>query len=245
MKAISTHSARWRGAALLVVALVLLLTMAAIARGESLFRAGRTAPQPVVNERGEEIAVSDAPTVRTVSVISVQEPQPRKFNVHDLVTVIIREESSSKSENESEMARQAALKANIRQWILYKERRLIPDEGIAGSTPSIDVSASGNIRGSGEVVRKDSFIARITAEVIDVKPNGILVIEARNFVQMDQERITMTLTGMVRPADVKADNTVNSSTVGNLAVTKKTEGIARDGARHGWLTRMLRAINPI
>ena len=234
----------WKRVALPAVGIVALLTIVAVVRAESLFSQGRTAPQPVINERGEEIVVSTGATLRTVSLISVEEPKPRKFNVHDLVTVIIREESSSKSENESELAKSAALKANIKQWMLYKEKRLIPDEGIAGSTPSIDISGNAKIEGTGEVVRKDSFIARISAEIIDVKPNGVLVIEARNYVQMDQEKITMTLTGMVRPADVKADNTITSSNIANLAVTKKTEGIARDGARHGWLVKFLRAVSP-
>lgn len=239
-----TSRRSWQRAALFSAAVVLILTIAAIARGESLFREGRTAPEPVVNERGEEIIVSSAATVRTVSLISVEEPQPRKFQIHDLVTVIVREESSSKSENESELSKSAALNASLKEWILFKQKRLVPDEGIAANNPSIDVSGEAEIEGSGEVTRKDSFIARISAEIIDVKPNGVLVIEARNYVQMDQEKITMTLTGMIRPADVKADNTVNSSNIANLAVTKETEGIARDGARHGWLVRVLRAISP-
>ncbi len=240
----NSKRSRWKLVAIPAAAVVVLLTLAALVQAESLFRSGRTAPEPVVNERGEEVTVRTAPTLRTVSMISVEEPQPRQFNVHDQITVIVREESSSRSENESEIAKDAALKANLREWILFKDKRLIPDEGIASNTPAIDVSGSAEYEGSAEVTRKDSFIGRITVKVIDVKPNGVLVIEGTNSVQMDEEKIVMTLTGSIRPADVRGDNTVSSSTVADLAVTKTTEGIASDGARHGWLVRLFRAISP-
>jgi len=77
-----------------------------------------------------------------------------------------------------------------------------------------------------------------------VKPNGTLVIEARRFIQMDDEKITMTLTGMVRPDDISIINTVNSTSVADLVVTKKTEGVARNAAKQGWLIRLVQAINP-
>ncbi len=96
----------------------------------------------------------------------------------------------------------------------------------------------------GDVERKDSFLTKIAATIVDVKPNGNLVLEAKRYIQTDEEKISMTLTGTVRPADVAVDNSVSSSNVADLAVTKTTKGIARDGQKRGWLVRLFQAISP-
>ena len=142
--------------------------------------------------------------------------------------------------------------AELKEWIQLQRMgrddgrrlKLRPDAGIAATTPSIDVSAKGEFAGEGDVERKDSFLTKIAAKVVDVKPNGNLVLEAKRYIQTDDEKISMTLTGMVRPADVAVDNTVSSTNVADLAVTKTTSGIARDGQKRGWLVRLLHAISP-
>ena len=228
---------------------VLLLAGTALAGG-SLFKDGKTAPEVLVNEKGEEVTSRGTPTVSSTSLIAVKKPKTRKFEVHDIITIIVREESNSKSEADASTAKEASLNAELKEWIQFKterggkSRKLIPDAGIAATTPTIDVSAKAEFEGEGDVARKDSFLTKIAATVVDVKPNGNLVLEAKRFIQTDDEKISMTLTGMVCPTDVGVDNTVSSTNVADLAVTKATSGIARDGQKRGWLVRLLHAISP-
>ncbi|NLX59648.1 MAG: flagellar basal body L-ring protein FlgH [Phycisphaerae bacterium] len=234
----------------IVLAVVLAVLATSAAQSESLLKEGKTAPASVVDEKGQEVAVRSSPTVSTVSLIAVGKPETRKFNIHDILTIIVREESTSKTSADSSAEKKASINTELKDWIQFKvegdgkSRKLLTDPGIAARTPSIDASGQTKYEGEGEVNRKDSFLTKISATVIDVKPNGTLVIEARRFIQMDDEKITMTLTGMVRPDDISIINTVNSTSVADLVVTKKTEGVARNAAKQGWLIRLVQAINP-
>jgi len=231
---------------------VVLLMAGTTLEGSSLFKDGKTAPEVVVNEKGEEVTSRGTPTVSSASLISVKKPKTKKFKVHDIITIIVREESRSKSEADASTSKEASLTAELKEWIQLKhmgrddarDLKLIPDAGIAATTPSIDVSAKGEFEGEGDVERKDSFLTKIAATVVDVKPNGNLVLEAKRFIQTDDEKISMSLTGTVRPADVAVDNSVSSTNVADLAVTKTTSGVARDGQKRGWLVRLLQAISP-
>jgi flagellar L-ring protein precursor FlgH len=224
---------------------------AAVAWGgekSSLLKSGKTTPPPVVNEKGEEIYATAQPTVATVSIIAVEKPKPRDFQLHDVITIIVREESSSKSEADASTEKDFKVSADLKEWIKLHDKgttlRIVPDEGIAALNPKVDVSMKRSYEGEGDASTKDSFLTKIAAEVIDIKPNGNLVLEAKRYIQSNDEKITMTLTGTVSPKDVGVTNTVNSSSVTNLSVVKKTEGIARSGQKRGWLVRLLDLINP-
>jgi len=225
------------------------LTAAGVAAGEksSLLKSGQRVPPPLVNAKGEEVPVSSTPTVASTSLIAVEEPEPTTFELHDIITIIVREESTSKSEADASSSKEFKMNADLKEWLkLHHDgtMRIMPDEGIAALNPKIDVTLGREYEGEGDASTKDSFLTKIAAEVIDVKPNGNLVLEARRHIEHNDEKIAMTLTGVVRPNDVSVTNTVNSTSVANLAVTKHTEGIARDGQKRGWLIRLLEAINP-
>ncbi|NIA22512.1 MAG: hypothetical protein GWP05_11245 [Anaerolineaceae bacterium] len=186
----------------------------------------------------------------STSLIAVKKPKTKKFEVHDIITIIVREESRSRNEADGEVDKVANLKVELADWIRFKKShsglrtKLVPDAGVATAAPTIDLKAKGKIDNEGDVERKDSFLTKIAAKIVDVKPNGNLVLEAKRYIQTDDEKIAMTLTGTVRPEDVAVDNSVSSSNVADLAVTKTTKGMARDGQKRGWLVRLFQAISP-
>jgi flagellar L-ring protein FlgH len=78
-----------------------------------------------------------------------------------------------------------------------------------GSTyPQIQNQNEDDYKGTGEVDRTDTFSDRFTAEVVDVKPNGTMVLQAIKEIRSDEEMQRMILTGICRVQDVTADNTV-------------------------------------
>ena len=99
-------------------------------------------------------------------------------------------------------------------------------------------------KGEATVDRSDSLTARITAEVVDVKPNGTLVLQAHKFIKTDDEEQEFTLTGTCRAEDVTPDNSVLSTTLHDLNVKKNSKGAARDTTKRGWVPRLLDFINP-
>ena len=72
-------------------------------------------------------------------------------------------------------------------------------------------------------------------EVVDVRPNGNLVLEAHKHVQQNNEIFDASLSGVVRRQDVLPNNTVLSEDVAELSIFKKEQGHIRDSWRRGWL----------
>ncbi len=189
----------------------------------------------VPDQRSDEL-------VRT-SLASVLQPEPRQFALHDLITIIVRESVESDSESNLDTEKKLSTKAKINRFPDLQLKDLLQFRVRPGDTegdrPELDLSYNGKFEGDGDYNRKDSFVARITARVIDIRPNGTLVLEARKFIQSDDESLSMLLTGTCRKEDVAADNTVLSTQLYDLRVVKEHTGELRRATKKGWLTKLV------
>jgi flagellar L-ring protein precursor FlgH len=79
----------------------------------------------------------------------------------------------------------------------------------------------------------------MTVEVVAVRNNGDLAISGSRVISINTEDETMTLSGVVRPADVAPDNTVESSAIGNAKIEYTGKGPAANGSKPGLVTRVL------
>jgi len=177
-----------------------------------------------------------------VSLFAVPEPQPRTLKKHDLVTIIVREESASKSEGTTDLKKEADLDARLEEFI--KLSGGLTGGGVTDPIPSIKASANRNFKGEATVDRTDSLIFRITAEVIDVKPNGTLVLQAKQRIKSDDEEQTFVLSGVCRAEDVTPDNTVLSTQMFDKDLSKSHTGAVRDTTKRGILSKLLDLLNP-
>jgi len=105
-------------------------------------------------------------------------------------------------------------------------------------TVKIGAGNSSNFKGDGSYERKDKFIAKISAIVTDVKPNGMLVLEARQTILSDKESQSMVVSGLCDPKDITNANSVQSSQLANLVIRKEHSGDVKDTATKGWLPRI-------
>jgi len=92
--------------------------------------------------------------------------------------------------------------------------------------------------GAASTVRAGELKARITVRVVQVRPNGDLMIEGSRTVQVNNEKEEIGLSGVVRPKDVSASNTVYSYLIADAKITYKGKGAVNTGARPGFLTRI-------
>jgi flagellar L-ring protein precursor FlgH len=106
------------------------------------------------------------------------------------------------------------------------------------------MSGTRNLKGEATVDRTDSLTARITAEVIDVKPNGTLVLQAKQRIKTDDEEQQFVFTGTGRVEDVGVDNTILSTQLYDKDVTKTHTGAVRDTTKRGLIPKLLDLINP-
>jgi flagellar L-ring protein precursor FlgH len=212
-------------------------TVGAVMRnnGGSLFRATlATAPDPSAAKPG------------AVSLFAVAPPEPRTIRKHDQITIIIREESEFSSDGNTEVTKDYQLDARISEFIDMGEllNGRVKGGGVTDPVPSINMSGNRDFQGEAKVDRQDTFVARIQAEVVDVKPNGTCVVQARKRIVTDDEEQEFILTGSLRAADVTVDNTVLSTQIANLELQKKHKGAVRDGTKRGLVPKLLDVINP-
>jgi flagellar L-ring protein precursor FlgH len=258
---------RCRCAGTLAVLIMGLLCSTADAQSNSLFRRGASAASPTPTTQpasgAREILLPTPPVYATprggledvppppnevllaASLIAVEAPPPRRISVHDRVTIIIREEKRSTSDSDLKREKKWEIDAALKKWIrLNEECKLIPQVFPAGN-PAIDLEYDDKYKGKGKVERKDSLITRVTASVIDVKPNGDLVLEAKKDIKIDEDRQVIKLTGICRSEDVTAQNTVLSTQLADARIDVQHSGPARDAARRGWLARIWDFIRPL
>ncbi len=180
-----------------------------------------------------------------LTLFAVEPPRPREFQRHDLVQIIVRESSEAKSSQELETSKEWDTKGGINAWPSWDLADLLELRLAAGNTtplPEVDVSWGKEFAGEGEYERTDDFTARLTAEIIEVLPNGNLVLEARTYIKVDEEEATMSVTGVCRSLDITAANTVLSSQIHDLKILKSHEGELKDANRKGVIARVLDAI---
>lgn len=179
-----------------------------------------------------------------VSLFVVVPPAPPKFSKHDLVEIIVNESSVQKFSQKSDLKKDYDLSAELKKFPSLAA--LITDlelrEGIGSPTPQLGVSSKNKFKGEGKLDRTDQVTAKLTAVVVDVKPNGNLVLEARESIQSDREIKTMVLAGTCRAQDITRNNTIQSSQLAGLTIKIEQEGDVKDASEKGLIPRVLESI---
>ncbi len=178
------------------------------------------------------------------SWITLKPPPPKTYKVGDLITIIVREQRQFKADADLETKREFDARSELDAFIKHV------DGGVGAATfrrgkPNIDYQFDTKLKTEGDTTREDRLIFRLSGKIIDVKPNGSLVIEAKARVQYDSEISMLTLTGMCRKEDVTADNTILSTQIADKNVVVTNEGAIRAASRRGWITRLLDLLRPI
>jgi len=179
------------------------------------------------------------------SLFAVKDPEPRTFAVHDLVTIVISESSKSKSSSDAKADKNYDMSAAVDAWVNLDPTAigsgfLTPLRG--SELPSVGVSGDKTFKGKGSYSRADDFTARVTAEIVEVRPNGLLLLEARREIVNDGESQIIVLSGICRPEDIDANNQVQSQRVADAVIKKTTTGQLRDTTEKGALAKLIDAI---
>ncbi|MFN5495247.1 MAG: flagellar basal body L-ring protein FlgH [bacterium] len=179
------------------------------------------------------------------SLFAVKDPEPRTFAVHDLVTIVVSEQSKSKSTADAKADKNWETSAAVDAWISL-DPAAIGNGFLAplnsAELPSVGVGGDKTFKGKGSYNRADDFSARVTAEVVEVRPNGLLVLEARREITNDGETQVIVLSGICRPEDVDTSNQVQSQRVADAVIKKTTTGQLRDTTEKGVLAKLIDTI---
>lgn len=182
-------------------------------------------------------------TLEDASWLYIKVEPPREVRLYDIITIIVNEQAQMISEGDVQRRKQANLNAQLLDWVRLSGLDLKPAPQTDG-----DLVVQGNLQSrlqaQSDIETRDSLQFTIAATVVDIRPNGNLVIEAHRDIRNNEEVWEYSLTGIVRPEDVTPANTVLSEDVADLSIRKREKGSVYDGYRRGWLLRAMDRFSP-
>ncbi|MEX0715371.1 MAG: flagellar basal body L-ring protein FlgH [Planctomycetaceae bacterium] len=172
------------------------------------------------------------PRIADHSWIFIPAPEPYEIKVHDIVTIIVDEKSETILNSRYNRQRNGTLKAELKEFVrLGSDGNARP---AALDQPTIDTNLQSRLQSMGQATDQEGMRFRIAATVVDILPNGNLVLEARRSLQTDGDLWQYALTGILRSEDVNRDNTALSENIANLGIVKRQRGKVRDATKRPW-----------
>jgi flagellar L-ring protein precursor FlgH len=177
------------------------------------------------------------------SLTALTPAEPRLIKVNDLIGVIIRyrlrHQSTSKLKQDDKWDANAKLSA----WFRLHDNKLVQQDFQRG-TPEVGLKSKNQLNNKGEANRSDVFETRLMAKVIDVKPNGNLVVVAWSRMEIDDEMQYLRMSGECNKDHIAPDGTIPSDKIFGLEVQTMNEGAVKDAVKRGWFKEMVDTVKP-
>lgn len=170
------------------------------------------------------LTAAQNPDVRTGTTVS----DPRARNVGDILTVVVQEQQSVKNEDNVERHNDTSLAARLKAFSLSDRTSQ------SNTLPRIDLRKEQGSNGEAKQNSSADVRASLTVIVVDVQPNGNLVVAGARSVTVNDEQRTLRVSGVVRPLDI---NITSSNSVGSDQVADARISIQSAGANTRQVTR--------
>lgn len=158
----------------------------------------------------------------------------------DTVTILIVESASATKQASTDTQRSTSASAGMPN-VLGLEKTLNKWTDLS---KLLNASYDSKFTGSGSTSRKENLTASLSAKVMEVLPNGNFLIEGRRNVKVNSEDQIIKVEGTVRPRDIAADNSINSSLIADARITYSGNGVVSDQQSPGWLMNIFNKIWP-
>jgi flagellar L-ring protein precursor FlgH len=172
----------------------------------------------------------------------------RAYSVGDLITIDVAESSSLAASQNSVRNRQLEVENAVTQF-LYANSKLGTHNG---GLPGTQIETKSNNQGGGSIANTQDLKGRVSVVVIDVLPNGVLVLEGARMVTFSGESYYAVLKGMVRQEDIgfgfkdglRYRNIVSSQYIADAQIEFVSKGSLNDAQKESWYQKLSSAINP-
>lgn len=177
----------------------------------------------------------------------------RARGVNDIVTILIAEQSAASRSATTKTSQDTSRTAAVNQFPTVFDpiaRRFVQPltGGLLGSqSPSeavrqrfnLDMNSTASHEGKGNIDSTDKVTGQIAARVVRVLDNGNLLVEGRRAVLVNNDTQVITISGMIRPQDVTAANTILSSQIADAEIEMVGRGVTAEAQNPGLFYRIL------
>jgi flagellar L-ring protein precursor FlgH len=170
----------------------------------------------------------------------------RAARVGDILKVNISVNDQAVVNNETEGKRQSSDTASAANVFGLENKllNLLPNGNRGNPATLLTTSGNVNNKGTGKVTRKDQIETQVAAIVTQVLPNGNLVIEGRQELRVNFDVREIGIRGVVRPQDILADNTIESSQIAEARIIYGGRGQLMEMQQPRWGEQVLETVSP-
>ncbi len=162
--------------------------------------------------------------------------------VGDILSVLIQEDNGATRNNNTTTTKKSTVNASL-STLLYGPAA----SGFLtkkGSLPAANWTGATDFAGGGTIKNSETITAKMAVRVIDVLPNGNMVIEGQLRTAFSGEKQDAVVRGTVRPDDITASNTILSYNIADATIQFIAKGTITDNQKKGWFTRVWDKVNP-
>jgi flagellar L-ring protein precursor FlgH len=158
----------------------------------------------------------------------------RASQVGDIVTIVLVERTQATKSNTATTDRSGSIGLTP------------PTTGPLSLFSPSDVNAGGNqsFNGKGQASQSNALSGEISVTIAEVYPNGTMLVRGEKLVTLNRGDEYVRISGIVRQADISADNRIPSTRVADARITYSGRGEIARASRQGWLQRFFSMLSP-
>lgn len=149
----------------------------------------------------------------------------------DLLTVLLVEKTQARKNAATSTSKESS--AEIGNPTLFGRPLSLGGTGIGG----FGIGGSRDFEGKGDSSQSNQLSGSVTVTVLERLPNGNLIVSGEKNLALNQGSERVRLSGIVRPVDVRPDNTIPSDRVADARIEYVGRGALADANSQGWLVR--------
>lgn len=109
---------------------------------------------------------------------------------------------------------------------------------------ALKASSQSSFNGQGNATQTSTLAGEISVTIAEVRPNGTALVRGEKRMELSQGTEWVQLSGIVRLADISADNRIASTRVADARIVYAGKGSVQRASREGWLSKFFNRISP-
>ncbi len=152
----------------------------------------------------------------------------RAGRVGDILTVVVTINDQAQIANETQRSRANSDSANLTNFLgLESKLNTVLPQAVSPAS-LIGMGSTTSNDGKGSIARQEQIDLRVAATIIQVLPNGNLVLEGKQQVGVNYDMRELDIRGIIRPQDVAADNTITYDQIAEARINYGGKGTIGD-----------------
>lgn len=156
--------------------------------------------------------------------------------VGDTMTIVIAETTSASTKSNTNVSKASSISASV------PTVSGLPGKSFQGL--GLSAETSNTLAGKGDAAANNVFTGNIAVTVIEVLPNGNLLVSGEKQVSIGHGTEYIRLSGVVNPYFISTANTISSANVADARIEYKESGAISEAQIMGWLARFFLSVLP-